>query len=195
MHKVVPIQAPKGDKSSRQGIFPLGRCWRSLTATLCGGGSSFHCLFKTDICRCPPLQRCRFGNVLIIEKQMEEGVCIQWCRRYFRTLSQGPAHTVFAVTAGWALWGVGRRAGKLNSNLCKVLIRTQTIPIRELERHLHSSRRLPMASAARLVCLGSIFWNPAPERLSHMTELFASLCCWIPREVFTMCCKKKGLSK
>lgn len=107
-------------------------------------------------------------------------------------LSRGLTRTEFAAITGWALWAVRRSAGKLNRNLCKVLIRTQTIPIRELQSHLHSSIRLPMASTARLVCLGSIFWNPAPERLSHMTGLFASLCCWIPREV---CSKRKGLNK
>lgn len=84
---------------------------------------------------------------------------------------------------------------QFNSNLCKMPLRTQTIPIRELKRHLHSSMRLPMASTARLVRLGFVFWNPAAERLSHMTGLFASLCCQIPRGVFTMHCKRKGLNK
>lgn len=84
---------------------------------------------------------------------------------------------------------------QFNSNLRKMLIRTQTIPIRELEIHLHSRMKLPMPSTARLVRFALVSGNPATERLSHVTGLFASLCCQIPRGVFTMHCKRKGLNK
>lgn len=90
-------------------------------------------------------------------------------------LSKGPAHTVCPLVAGRAQKSL-EEGWQLNSNLCEMSIGTQTIPIRELKSHLHSSMKLPMASTARLVRLGLIFWNLAPGRLSHMTGLFASLC-------------------
>lgn len=61
------------------------------------------------------------------------------------------------------------------TGVCKTLIRTQTIPVRDLQSHLHSRMRLPTASTAALGRLGLVFWTPAPERLSHTAGRFASL--------------------
>lgn len=52
MHKVMPRQAPKGDKSSRQEIFLLGSDWRSLTEQLFAGEAAASIICSKPIFAC-----------------------------------------------------------------------------------------------------------------------------------------------